>query len=100
MTNGTTQHARRGAPGRPTAKGIFLIVVGLFVFAAAVVGLIHPQWQGSDKKVDVAYGTQHYVVTTRRIIDIPVGFCISIMIAGGCTAVLGAITRAKSRNPE
>lgn len=81
-------------------KPIFLIVIGLLVVAGGITGLIHPQWQGRDKKMDVQYGDKHYVVTTRRIVDVPVGFCISIIVAGSCTTALGLITRAKSRHDE
>jgi len=78
-------------------KGRMLIIVGALIVAAGVVGLIHPQWQGRDKKTDVTFGDKHYVVNTRRIVRLPVGFCISIMVMGGCTAALGAITRARSQ---
>jgi hypothetical protein len=81
-------------------RGITLIVVGTLIIAAGVAGLIHPQWQGRDKKVDVDFADKHYVVTTRQIVNIPVGFCISIMIMGGCTAALGAVTRAKARQTQ
>lgn len=81
-------------------RGMTLIVLGTLILAAGVVGLVHPQWQGRDKKTDVDFGTQHYVVNTRRIVNLPVGFCISIMVMGGCTAALGALTRAKSHQAQ
>ncbi|MGH9574899.1 MAG: hypothetical protein ACRD40_15385 [Candidatus Acidiferrales bacterium] len=81
-------------------KGRMLIVVGILIVAAGVIGLIHPQWQGRDKKTDVQFGDKHYVVNTRRIVRLPVGFCISIMVMGGCTAALGAITHAKAHQTQ
>lgn len=81
-------------------KATFLIVIGLLVVAGGITGLIHPQWQGRNKKMDVQYGDKHYVVTTRRIVDVPIGFCISIIVAGSCTAALGLITQANSRQPK
>ncbi|HKQ86040.1 MAG TPA: hypothetical protein VJS43_04640 [Candidatus Acidoferrales bacterium] len=81
-------------------KGMTLIIVGTLIVVAAVIGLVHPQWQGRDKKVDVEFGDKHYVVTTRRIVNVPVGFCISIMVMGGCTVALGAVTRAKARQTQ
>jgi hypothetical protein len=81
-------------------KGMTLIIIGILIVTAGITGLIHPQWQGRDKKVDVDFGDKHYVVTTRRIVNIPVGFCISIMVMGGCTTALGAVTRAKSRQAQ
>lgn len=81
-------------------KGMTLIILGTLILAAGITGLIHPQWQGRDKKTAVEFGDKHYVVNTRRIVNIPVGFAISIMVMGGCTAVLGAATRAKARQAQ
>jgi hypothetical protein len=79
-------------------RAILLIVVGTLIFAAGIAGLVHPQWQGRDKQTSVDFGDKHYVVTTRRIVDIPKGFCISIIVLGGCTATLGVMLRSKPRN--
>ncbi len=81
-------------------KGKALIVVGVLIVAAGITGLVHPQWQGRDKKVDVDFGGQHYVVNTRRIVHLPVGFCIAIIVMGGCTTALGALTRVKASQTE
>jgi len=81
-------------------KGMTLIILGTLILAAGITGLIHPQWQGRDKRTDVEFGGKHYVVNTRRIVNIPTGFCISIMVMGGCTIALGALTRAKAHRAQ
>jgi hypothetical protein len=78
-------------------RATVFIVIGVLFVAAGITGLIHPQWQGRDKKMDVDVQGNHYVVTTRRIVDIPPIFCGAVIVAGLCTAALGGITRSKAR---
>jgi hypothetical protein len=88
--------AGRAATGAEM-RAIAFIVIGFIFVAAGVTGLIHPQWQGRDKKMDVDVQGSHYVVNTRRIVDIPPIFCGAVLVAGLCTAALGGITRSKAR---
>jgi hypothetical protein len=77
-------------------KGNLLILVGILFVVAGIVGLVHPQWQGRDKMIEVDVGGRQLEVTTRRITDIPPAFCIAVIVAGLCTAGLGGINRAKA----
>lgn len=77
-------------------RGNALIIIGILFVAAGVVGLVHPQWQGRDKKMDVNVGSKQVEVTTRRVTDVPPLFSWALIVAGGCTALLGAISRPKS----
>jgi hypothetical protein len=81
-------------------KGTILIIVGILFVAAGVTGLVHPQWVGREKKVSVEFNSKQYEVSTRRVTDIPTGFSIAIIVMGACTAALGGITRAKTRQPQ
>ena len=79
-------------------RSAFLIVVGLFLATAGIVGFVHPQWQGQDKKIEVDVGSKQLQVTTRRVTDIPPLFSGAVLVAGLCTAALGGIVRSKERS--
>jgi hypothetical protein len=81
-------------------RGTALIVIGILFVAAGITGLIHPQWQGRDKKMEVDLGARQIEVTMRRITDVPPLFCGAIIVAGLCVAALGGITRVKAGQPK
>ncbi len=78
-------------------RAIFLIVIGSLVLAGGITGLVHPQWVGQEKKVQVQFGDKTYEVATRRVTKVPIGFSVSIIVMGSCCTALGLITRAKAR---
>jgi hypothetical protein len=78
-------------------KANFLILIGILLVAAGITGLVHPQWVGAEKKVQVQFGTKQYEVATRRVTDIPWQFSTSVIVMGSCCTALGLITRAKAR---
>jgi hypothetical protein len=81
-------------------RGTPLIVIGILLVAAGITGLIHPQWQGRDKKMEVDVGGKQLEVTTRRIVDVPPLFCGAVIVAGVCVALLGGISRARATSPK
>jgi hypothetical protein len=78
-------------------KGNALVLVGFLFVAAGITGLIHPQWQGRDKKAEVDIGSRSVEIDTRKIIDFPPLFSGAVLVIGLCTAGLGGISRRKSR---
>ncbi|HTZ73662.1 MAG TPA: hypothetical protein VMB47_07070 [Candidatus Aquilonibacter sp.] len=78
-------------------RAIFLIVIGILLVGAGITGLVHPQWVGSEKKVEVQFGAKQYEVATRRVTDIPMPFSGSIIVMGSCCTALGLILRARAR---
>ena len=89
------------APAKPQRRkkvNTFMVMGVLFVIAG-IVGLVHPQWQGPEHKMNVDVQGKEVVVNTRRIIDIPPLFCGSIMVMGACLALLGWIQEAKKQYP-
>jgi hypothetical protein len=73
-----------------------LMAIGVLFVAAGVVGLVHPQWQGSDHEMDVSVAGKTVIVNTRRIVDIPPLFCGAVIVAGVCVVVLGGLQKGKA----
>jgi hypothetical protein len=71
------------------------MIVGTLLVLAGGAGLVHPQWQGRENKMSVNVGSKEVEVATRRITDVPPLFSWAVIVAGGCTALLGAISRPK-----
>jgi hypothetical protein len=78
-------------------RGNSLIVVGVLLIAAGITFLVHPQWQGRDKKVEVEVGTKQLEVNTRRVTDFPPLFSGAILVMGICVTALGGISRTKAK---
>lgn len=74
-----------------------LIVIGVLLIIAGIVGLVHPQWEGRDNKMEVDLGSQKVQVNTRRVTDIPPLFAGSIIVVGLCVIGLGAISRSAKK---
>jgi F420-0:gamma-glutamyl ligase len=74
-------------------RGNILIVVGILLAIAGIVGFIHPQWQGRDKIMEVDVAGKQLQVTTRRVTDVPPLFAAAVLVMGVCTAGLGYVSR-------
>jgi F420-0:gamma-glutamyl ligase len=78
-------------------RGNFLIVIGVILTIAGIVGFVHPQWQGRDKIMEVDVAGKQLQVTTRRVTDIPPLFAGAVLVMGVCTGALGFISRPTSK---
>jgi F420-0:gamma-glutamyl ligase len=78
-------------------RGNALILVGVLLAIAGIVGFIHPQWQGRDKLMEVDVAGKQLQVTTRRVTDIPPLFSGAVLVMGVCTAALGFISRPAAK---
>ena len=78
-------------------RGNKLIVIGILLAIAGIVGFIHPQWQGRDKIMEVDVAGKQLQVTTRRVTDVPALFSAAVLVMGVCTMALGYISRPASK---
>jgi hypothetical protein len=78
-------------------RGKALVIIGILLAIAGIVGFIHPQWQGRDKLMEVDVAGKQLQVTTRRVTDIPPLFAGAVLVMGICTAGLGVISRPTAK---
>jgi hypothetical protein len=67
-----------------------VIVIGLLVFLAGIVAIVHPTFSYHKKEEVAKIGSIHATVDEEKTAEIPMGATVALLVAGLVLVVLGS----------